>query len=291
MKKLPALLVAVLFIMGALAQDDNQFDKKFRLGLRINPQPTWFTAKSNNNLPNGVKFGFGFGLNVEYKLSSVAAILTGIGGDFERAGYNFRNDGSGNYRVSYFIDASGAPVEIKNGAVANYRKSGISVYELKNRTVNSTFLTIPAIIKLSTKTYDNSMKYFGLFGLEVAARTKAQAADSYYLVRKFTNDSSYTEEPAKSQTLNIGRDASLIPLRVGFNTGAGIEYNLGGTTYFLAGISFFHSFTNFSRKESRYLFSNANDFYLVSKNGSINFTPVEQKFFLNAIRINLGFMF
>src|SRR4051812_37024014 len=68
----------------------NEFDKKWRFGLRVTPQPSWFSSGDKNNIPAGSIMGLGFGLNVEYRFSDVAGILTGIGGDFEGGKYKVK---------------------------------------------------------------------------------------------------------------------------------------------------------------------------------------------------------
>ena len=61
MKK-TVLYIIFISILNAnvIAQDSgNSFDKKFRFGLRITPQPTWFSTGDKNIETNGAKFGFG----------------------------------------------------------------------------------------------------------------------------------------------------------------------------------------------------------------------------------------
>lgn len=284
-------LLSVLICFSGQSQDSD-FDKKFRLGLRVTPQPTWFTSNQKNNVPNGLRLGFGFGLNVEYKFSEVAALLTGIGGDFESARYNFRNDYANQYVVACFKDSDGELIELKNGPASNFMKNGVTASVLKNRVISTTHVTLPVILKLSTKE-NNGLKWFGLLGLEIGVRVKTTATDNYYFDRKFTSDTTFTDDlnPKTANNLVIGKDASLIPLRLGINAGFGAEYNLSGSTSFFGSINFFGGLFNTARKESNYLFSNWVDFTTTSPSTNFTFKKVEQNFLLKAVRVNLGFMF
>ncbi len=293
MKKLLWLFVFVFpFVFTTKSQNEGDFDKKFRFGLRVNPQPTWFFSNQKNNLPKGVRLGFGFGLNLEYKFSDVVSILTGIGGDFESGKYSFRNDYPNNYVVAYFKNESDELIEVKNGTADKFKKSGVKAYILKDRVVKTTFVTIPAILKLSTNE-NRGVKWFGLFGLELGVRVKAVATDSYYQIRNYTNDTVFADTPSPGSVsgINIGKDAALIPMRLGLNAGFGVDYNLGGTTSFLASINFFGSLFNDMRKESRYMISNWQEFDAAKGNTAVTYKMVNQNFLLRAVRINLGFMF
>ncbi len=268
-----------------------EFDKKFRFGLRITPQPTWFSTKEKNMTPAGAKFGFGFGLNMEFKLSDIVALQTGIGGDFEGGKYTFRNDKANKYVVSYTQDNTGAFIEPKqNGDGSELLKDGNITYTLKERTIKTTHVTIPVILKLGTKEY-NGMKYFGMFGTEIGIRVKQLATDSYYESYKYSSTSTVVAvntSPETQSNLVIGKDGSLIPLRMGLNVGAGMEYRLGGSTSAFFSINYFRSFTNQLRSEAKYL--TYDSAYTLSSN-TFNYSFVKQNLIQNAIRINIGILF
>lgn len=275
----------LLMSLKVKTQTSNDFDKKFRFGLRVTPQPTWFKAGNGdkNNVPIGANFGFGFGLNMEFKLSDIAAILTGIGGDFEGGKYKVKYDPAGNYEVIYWLDENSELVTPKGGTRKNY-----TAYVLKERQVKSTFVTLPAILKLSTKEY-GGFKYFGMFGGELAYRAKTLANETYYELRKYTTDSTFTASAptGRNDGISINKDASLVPFRIGFNVGGGAEYRLGGSTSLFGSINFFTGLTNFMKKESDYMYYNG-----PKKDGDKEvYKFVKQNLKLNAVRINLGIMF
>jgi hypothetical protein len=295
MKKI-VLSIICMSLLGvhSKAQDSgNNFDKKFRFGLRITPQPTWFTTGDKNIEPNGAKFGFGFGLNMEYKLSDVASILTGIGGDFEGGKYKYRND-PGTYSVYYELNEKGefvAPVNGLNIPKRSVVKTTNTGYKVKQRTMSTTYITIPAILKLSTNEY-SGVKYFGMFGVEVAFRARAEATDTYFESYSYGKDTILPEVTSggSQSKLNIGGfkgDAAGGIARLGLNVGLGAEYRLGGTTSFFGSINFFRSFFNVVSKNSDYM-TYKTDYATGSKNAN---EFIEQNLIFNAVRINLGFMF
>lgn len=284
MKKfLYTLAFASFFAPLVKAQDpapaNTNFDRKFRFGLRVTPQPTWVSSSDKNNTPNGAGFGFGFGLNMEFRFSDIAALQTGIGGDFENIKYKLRHDPLNGYDVTYWQDESGEFIEPSGS-----KRKESTIYHLKERKIRSTFVTIPLILKLSTKEY-NGLKYFGMFGGELAVRLKGQAEDTYYNYGKYQGDTLYvpiSNVESTESSLNVTKE--LFPVRLAFNAGAGAEYRLGGSTSLFISINYFRSLTTYMNKESNYL-------YYRSVNDASGFRFVKQALTLNAIKINIGIMF
>lgn len=293
-KQLTLILVlasAIRVLSQTTTSTPNDFDKKYRFGLRISAQPTWFSTTDKKTGTSGSVFGWGFGLNMEYKFSEVACLLTGIGGDFEGGKYTIKNDPSNNYQVAYFTDENDEFIAPSNGKSNALRKAGNKVYLLKARTVKTTHVTIPLVLKLSTREYNN-LKYFGLFGGEIGFRVKAIATDSYSEGRKYTNDTLYTTIPISEQSgMDISKDASGFPARVGLHVGAGVEYRIAPTTSFFGSISYFKSFTNFAKNKSEYLFYNWNEIDKANNNASVSYSFIKQQLIFNAIKINVGIMF
>ncbi len=285
MKKLVFGLVALtLFSLSSKSQSGDD-DSKFRFGLRVSGQPTWFTSGEKSNTPSGAKFGYGFGLNIERRLTRTASLLFGIGGDFEGGKYTFRNDKAANYEAMYILDENN---EFVKSNAANRLKPTNTGYILKERTVKTTFVTIPIMLKLSTKEI-SGLKYYGLFGGEVGIRVKATANDTYLEGRKFTKtaggaDSSYAVAVEDQTGLNIGKECSLLPLRVGFNAGIGAEYKLSGSTAAFVNINYFLIFNSLLKKESEYT-------VYKTEPGADNSTPIKQNLKARGIRITLGIMF
>jgi hypothetical protein len=254
------------------------FDKKWRFGLRITPQPCWFSIDGKNQTPGGVVMGLGFGLNMEYRFSPVAGLLTGIGGDFEGGKYKVKSDASisENYVPTYYRDADEF---VKPNSESPSRKR----YLLQDRTIKTTHVTIPFILKLSTQEY-GGIKYFGMCGVELGVRVKATGTDSHYTVSRFDakGDPEVISVNSKETDINMRAETTKVPLRFGVNGGLGGEYRLGGTTAFFCSLNFFYSLTNVMKRTSDYT-------YFRIESG--NYRYVEQKIKMLAVRINLGIMF
>lgn len=282
MKKiLPVVLTAFMMTSSLLSQNDD-FDKKFRFGLRVAAQPTWFTSGDKSNIPSGAKFGYGFGLNIERRFSSTAGLLTGIGADFEGGKYKFRNDPAANFESMYWMDEN---KELVKATAENRTKALNTGYVLKERALKTTYVTIPIILKLSTKEIAG-IKYSGMFGGELGIRLKATATDSYLEARKYSNDTSYTIVPNEGSisNINVGKEFSLIPMRFVFNAGLGIEYRLAEATAVFVNLNYFMTLTNQLKKESEYT-------VYKTEPGSKNSTYINQKLKTSGIRISVGIMF
>ena len=287
MKKFLLTLITTTFITSSLLSQDtppgsSDFDKKFRFGLRVVAQPTWFKSGEKSNIPSGAAFGYGFGLNIERRFSATAGLLTGIGADFEGGKYKFRNDPAANFESMYWMDEN---KDLVSATSENRTKKLNTGYVLKERTLKTTYVTIPILLKLSTKEI-GGLKYSGMFGGELGIRLKAVATDSYLQARQYSNDTTYVIIPDEGSisNINVGKDFSLVPLRFVFNAGLGAEYRLSGATAAFININYFMTLTNQLKKESE---------YIVSKTipGSKNSTYINQKLKTSGIRISIGIMF
>ena len=175
-----------------------------------------------------------------------------------------------------------------HGIISELEQPGRTGYLLKERTIKTTFITIPLILKLSTNEY-GGMKYFGMFGTEIGIRMKTMATDSY--LESYSYDAlgvaTITKDPPSKSNINIGKDGSIIPLRIGLNAGLGFEYRMGGSTSIFMSFNYFRSFTNLLRNESKYMIYNIDN----SVPSSLLFSFVKQNIIVNAVRINVGILF
>lgn len=305
MKKGVFIAIALLIFSNvSIAQDANEFDKKFRFGLRIAPQPTWYKSGNKNieKLKSG--FGFGFGLTMEFKLSDIVHLYTGIGGDLESGSVKYRDDGyklsapdsvnAGKFAVGYAADNEGNVVEAEdNVAMSDYLKNGSYLYHLDTRKYKTTHLTIPIALKMLTKEY-SGLKYFAMFGGELAFRVKMTANDTYHSASKAvatgTNINMVNTSGGENTKIDISKDGSGFPMRLGMNVGAGTEYRIAGSTTLVFSINYFQAFTNTVRKESDQLFNFADNEYDSASN-KIKFSNLKQSLTMSSIRINFGIMF
>lgn len=269
----------------------NNFDKKYRFGLRVAAQPTWYQSNNTSSKGAGANFGYGFGLAMEIKLSNNIHFLTGIGGDFEGGKISYRNDATP-FMVKEVIDNEGQLVEAKKGiASADYdQKSGNTLYVLKQRQYRTTMVTIPILLKMMTQEY-NGCRYFAIFGGELGIRVGAKANDTFY--SGLAGNGTATSTPVAAGDLSkndilIGKDASLIPMRLGMNVGLGMEYRLAGNTSLVVSANYFQSFTNLMRNDSKYL---TKDQVLDPTNNTYTFSALTQAYIMRAVRINVALMF
>ncbi len=293
MKKILLIVSSTILLANTiLAQDDS--DKKFRLGLKAIVQPTWFKSNDNNASKLGTGFGYGFGLVTEFRLSSTAYFVTGIGGDFESGSVKYKYDpktiiGNSGYSVGYVLDGSTDLKAIKDHTnELNYISSGDVQYNgITERKIKTTHITIPLMLKMMTKEL-SGFKYFGMFGGELGIRIKARAEDKYTSTTFNNNGVLATNVTGGTNSnININKDCAIIPLRVGMNIGIGTEYRIAGSTSIFLSVNYFHSFTNLMRKESKYMAYNINR----DLTGDLTYFNVKQSLIMNAIRINIGFLF
>ena len=87
--------------------------------------------------------------------------------------------------------------------------------------------------------------------------------------------------------LDIRKDASLIPVRIGLNVGLGTEYRIAGTTSLMLSINYFTAFTNLMRNPSKYTMTGSQ----IDSNGKLQFTYLKQELIQNALRIHIGILF
>lgn len=269
------------------------FDKKFRFGVRATPQPSWLKSDNTGSKGSGAVFGFGFGLMMEFKLSDIIRFQTGIGGDFEGGWITYRNDAEFNAKL--VVDKENNMVEAKDELKSSEYEfvNGSTQYIMNERKYKTTFVTLPAMLKMMTQEY-SGMKYFMMFGGEIGIRAGVKGNDTYAQGIKTTVTG--TAAPATATVteltrtnINLGKDASVAPFRVGMNLGLGTEYRIAGSTSLVVSINYFQAFTNLMRKDSKYLSKGIDNTYSASTGW--DFSPLNQGLTARAIRINIGFLF
>ena len=288
-----------LFSAAAIAQTTTptetpkqaEFDKKFRFGIRATPQPCWLKSDNTGSKGSGSVFGFGFGLIMEFKLSDIIRFQTGIGGDFEGGWITYRNDPD--FNAVLVVDKENNMVEAKNGLKQSEydQLNGNTQYVMNERKYKTTFVTIPLMLKMMTQEY-SGMKYFMMFGGELGIRAGVKGSDTYALGWKASPSGSSTAVPEadlKRDNINLGKDASLAPFRVGMNLGLGTEYRIAGSTSLLISANYFQSFTGLMKADSKYITKGIDNMYDVTNGYS--FAKLQQGLTARAIRINIGFLF
>lgn len=286
MKKILLLVSSIILLANSFyAQDDA--DKKFRFGLRVSPTPTWLRSTDTKSVEKGgTKFGFGFGLQTEFRINSTASFVTGIGGDFLGGKQTYKN-GQG-----YILTKDGAYTESKNTdfqkgptGLFSSNNNGDKFYVLKSRSVKTTYVTIPVLLKLMTKDI-SGLKYFGMFGGNIAIQTKFRASDEIMELTYDAVNNTYID--GSTTTINDMRPTGdLIPFNVGLNVGLGAEYNLSGSTSLFLSINYLRGFVNQYQGSSEIIVDK------IKENINAGTKPAnsKQSAFSDGIQINIGVLF
>ncbi len=277
------------------------FDKKFRFGIKASPQVTWLSSKNDNAKGNGSVMGFGFGLMLDFKLSDIIHFSTGIGGDFDggKILYKFNRDNtnpSNNFSIDMAMDKENNMLEAKDGTKADdyVSTNGNSFYSLNTRRYKATFVSIPLLLKMMTQEY-SGLRHAFHFGGEIGIRAGLKANDTYnegtkaVLTGSATTYEKLSGDALAVEGINVSRDGSGFPGRVGMNLGYGIEYRLGGSTSVYAGLNYFHSFTSLVRADSDFLSKGADNTY--NSDNTITFANLGQAHFARAVRLSIGLLF
>lgn len=287
MKKILLIVSSTLLLANTfVAQDDA--DKKFRFGLRISPTPTWLRSTDTKLVEKGgIKFGFGFGLQMEFRINSTASFLTGIGGDFLGGKQTYKN-GQG-----YVLDKDNQYVDSKDfdfaqGPASTYSSSltsGNKLYELKSRNVKASYVTIPVMLKLMTKDI-SSFKYFGVFGGNIAIQTKFTATDEINELKYEAGSNSFASNGSTTIT-DMRPSGDLVPLNIGLNVGIGAEYNLSGSTSVFFSVNYLRGFINQYQGTSDVIV----DKIVENVNKGASPTKSKQSAISDGVQINIGMLF
>ena len=290
MKKILLIVSSTLLLANTIIAQD-EADKKFRFGLRISPTPTWLRSNEPKLVDGGgAKFGFGFGLQTEFRINSTASFVTGIGGDFLGGKQVYKN-GQG-YAISkddQYVKSSQLKFGSDESAINNdMNNNGYKFYEIKSRSVKATYVTIPILLKLMTKDI-SGFKYFGVFGGNIAIQTKLRVTDE---VSELIYDETVSPKAYKSSSSTITKTdmklkGELVPVNVGLNVGLGAEYNLSGSTSMFFSINYLRGFINQYQGTSDIMVDN------LLQNITLKNIPTKSKqsAFSDGIQINIGILF
>ena len=221
MKKLSIILITIAFSLPLIlkAQEDADF-KPFSFGLKAVPSVSFIKPESKDFKNASASVNFGYGLMAEFNFAPNYGLLTGIE----------INDNSGN--IDY----------LTNSSVYYFPEEDTNRFYLTSRKYAVKYLNIPFLLKLKTNEI-GVLKYYGQFGVDAGFRLKARAKDE----GAYRNTS-----PSTKTDVIVDDDINLI--RLALNVGAGVEWNLSGSTSLVIGMNYNNGFTNFLKKESKYLY-------------------------------------
>lgn len=258
MKKLFILFAILMAGKSAFAQDENNL-KNFRFGLKFAPSFNWMRPDDKKTDGAGTVAGIKYGLITEFRLNSVASFATGIEGSHLGGKLTYTDS-------AFYMVHDDAFLALEDTA----GKTGIQSYLLSDRTFRMTYVTIPLTLKLKTKDI-GGMTYFGMFGGDLNFRAGAKATDTKKTNLVVPSGSAFDATKVEnSKDMNI--------FAVNLNVGAGLEYNLSGTTSLMGSIGYNRGFLSNTKTDSEYLLKP-------------NYTAYRQKAFLDGIVITLGVLF
>ena len=272
MKKLLTSLVLFAFATHLFAQDGENDLKNFRFGLLAVPSVNWYKPDDAKKFAkNGSKLGFGWGLQMEFRLNSLISLATGLQVNYDRGTLTFTDT------AEYFYDSKNSTVLENSNAdtvgSTNWNKLN-NFYKLNNRYYKTTYVLLPLYLKMKTKEI-GAMTYYGEFGLNTSIRIKNKSKDNV------TNLSNKTTSDLAD--LNMTDDMNI--LKLGLHIGGGAEYNLSGSTSLFFGLSYNLGFTNVLKKNSKYLFKEDRTVSPYSK------TVTVQNAVANNFALTLGILF
>lgn len=261
MKKVLILLFALTLGAGySFAQDENNL-KNFRFGLVAAPTLAWYKPEDVKKFENaGIKAGFGFGLQMEFRLNKVASLGTGLQINYDRGNALFKDTAN----FMYDTQEDGY-LNIEDTAGKTF-----VTYKLNSRLYKTNYVVLPLYLKMKTNEI-GMMTYYGEFGLLSSFRLKSKTTDDV---------TQYTTNYPKSTLEDIDNTKDMNLFRFQLHIGGGFEYNLSGSTSMFAGIAFNYGFSNVMQKESEYLGTTA-----------AQWTPFKQQATANNVALSVGILF
>jgi len=289
MKKIFSIATAALLIVNTVTAGDGDDDKKFRFGLKVTPAPAWLRSADTKSVDkNGIKFGFGFGLQTEFRITSTAHFVTGIGGDF-LGGKQIYKNGQGYILTKDNAYTESEKTNFTNGPITTYSNNlsgnNDKFYEIKTRSIKTTYITIPILLKLMTKDI-SGFKYYGVFGGDIAIQTKFKCTDELTEL-KFNTANGLYETSGDVTVSDMRPTGDLIPFNVGLNVGLGFEYNLSGSTSLFVGFNYCRGFVNQYQPNSEIIV----DQIKTNINAGTKPPASKQSAMADAVQINIGMLF
>lgn len=261
MKKVLILIFALtLGAQFSYAQDENNL-KNFRFGLVASPSLNWYKPEDIKKMESaGIKSGFAWGLQMEFRLNKVASLGTGLQVNYDR-GY------------IHFVDTANFLYDTQDDAYLGVDDTAGKTfvgYKVNDRLYKTNYVMLPMYLKMKTGEI-GMMTYYGEFGLMSSIRLKSKTTDEV---------TQYTTGFPKSTLADVDNTKDMNPFRFQLHIGGGFEYNLAGTTSMFVGLAFNYGFSNVFQKDSEYLTTTAS-----------TWTPFKQQATANNVALSVGILF
>ena len=238
--------------------------KSFKIGIKASPNISWMKTENGDISLEKTPLNFGYGLMVDRMFTENYAIGTGV---------NIYNVG------------------------------GMASYTFGNKDVDTTYLTqlsrnhkltyleVPLTLKLRTAIF-GKLIYWGQFGFGLGYLLKAYGDDSFKVVSDNSASgvySTFNSSVPRVITTNNDIQGELGLFRASMIASAGIEYEIGGSTYAMAGITYNGGLLSIykSKDEVAKLTNGVPTF----ASDNMSFETTSRKIFSNLIELNIGIIF
>ena len=241
MKKLLTSFLLLAFASHLFSQEENNL-KNFRFGLLAIPSVNWYKPDDVKKFEkNGSKLGFGWGMQMEFRLNSLISLTTGLQVNYDRGNLKFTDT------TNYFYDT-------KNQVIVEPKDTGsiasLACYKLNSRYYKTTYVVLPLYLKMKTKQI-GAMTYFGQFGINTSIKLKSKVTDNVTEYNNYRTPAAGMRAPSDLTDLDMSDDMNI--LKFGLHIGGGAEYNISGSTSLFFGLSYNLGFSNVLKKNSKYL--------------------------------------
>lgn len=206
-KALPLLTAAILVASTLNAQETSSDGVRF--GIKLAPNMAWLRSDTKGIDGDGNVIGYTFGLLTEFPV--------GQNGNYRFATGVFLNNIGGKTKSSF-----------------SSTDAGVTTSSTSTSTTNLRYVEVPLTIKMMTSEI-GLIRYYGQLGVSTALNVRAKSDyETSTTVGGTTTTFSDTKVDVQDD-INAFK-ASLV-------VGAGLEYNLSGSTSLLAGITYNNAFT------------------------------------------------
>ncbi len=242
MKKIFLLALLALPFLSTFAQTD--VDPKFHFGMRVTPSLCWQRSDNSNVESDGNLFRASYGFVADFKFATNYAFSTGID-------------------VSY----KGGKL---NRTISSTYPDSTSSTMLYEESLKSRYIEIPLTLRLKTNQI-GLVKYYLQAGIAPSFNFKAFTEGTITTQKKNSLGAILSTTEANVDQTDVNDDINLFNLSMVI--GAGVEYNLTGTTNLVLGLVFTNGFLDATDKN--------------------NTNPVLQdsKLFANQLGLNIGILF
>ncbi len=202
-------LLILLLLLANVAKSQN-----FRFGMSFSPNVLWMANKTKNVTPDGVKFGYGYGITMERVFEQNYSIATGV-----------------------FIDQFGGNIVVGKNTYKN--PDGFdSIYNNIAYNYRNSYVTVPIALKLRTNEI-GYFTYYGVFGLSNSILTSAKAKISNGPAYYNSDEFNFVNKNEDSEVLSdVTIEDNVRTFRFGLLLEAGTEYSISGNTALVLGIQY-----------------------------------------------------